>query len=730
MLLRYLTLILCLSWIGSAKSQSAPDPNKLRIGLVLSGGGAKCLSQIGVLQVLDSLGIEVDYIAGTSMGAIIGGMYALGYSGNEIEAYFRKTDWDALLTNEVPRNRLGYFDRKANDRYLLNFEIYDGKPHLPQALNYSQYILKQLSFLTLQSYQYSSFSDFPTPFLCVATDLETGDLRVFEDGRLLDALRASSAFPSLFTPYELEDHLYVDGGIINNYPVRPLISRGMNYIIGVDVQDVLYKKEQLTSMVQILEQTSSFIKADASKKQLKATDLVIQPNIPEIGMTSFDQFDYIVRNGKQTALQHIDELLALRRQKDNKPTEGKAKAATPMREIFVDSLIIIGNDHTTRNFAQGKLRIRDKELISMEKLDRGMDQLYGSRYYKNIDYTINPSDTGYNLIVKVKEAKSLSQFRIGLNYNDDFDAALLLNYTKRNLLFKNSLLTLDFAVSEDPRFMFNYFVDRGYIPTLGIKFRANRFDLRVYQDLKAITEIIYRDFSLDLYLQSTIRDALAVGGGIQVEGVALSESLDVIGLDINDQNYLNYYGFLDFDSFDDGNYPTAGTQVSIRGRIISRFEDFKEEFEPSSVFDGSFSQAFHFGKRFSGTGTLTGVGTIGPGFNNDFAYNIYLGSAGKDYINYIYPFIGYRFMELAGRNAVTVRADIYYEFIENHHLVFKGNIGKLQPSFDELLSSDILLDGYGLAYSYDSPVGPLEFTVMGSTNHGNIYSYLSLGFWF
>ena len=121
---------------------------------------------------------------------------------------------------------------------------------------------------------------------------------------------------------------------------------------------------------------------------------------------------------------------------------------------------------------------------------------------------------------------------------------------------------------------------------------------------------------------------------------------------------------------------------------------------------------------------------VSPGFSNDFAYNIYLGSAGKEYINYTYSFIGYRFMELAGRNAITARADIYYEFIKNHHLVFKGNIGKLQPTFDELFSSDILLDGYGLAYSYDSPVGPLEFTVMSSSNHGNIYSYLSLGFWF
>ena len=701
----------------------------LRVGLVLSGGGAKCLSQIGVLQVMDSLDIEVDYIAGTSMGAIIGGLYALGYSGKEIEAYFRKTDWDALMTNEVPRNRLGYFDRKADDRYILNFDIYDGKPHLPQALNYSQYILKQLSFLTLQSYRYEQFADFPTPFICVATNLETGELKVFEDGRLLDAMRASSAFPSLFTPYELNDKLYVDGGILNNFPVQPLLSRGMNYIIGVDVQDMLYKKEELTSVVEILEQTSSFIKAEANKKQQKYTDLLIKPDLPNAGMTSFDQFEDILETGRRTARQHIEELMALRSRLKEEEPAGQP-SALPMRSMYIDSIEVSGNENTTRNYVLGKLRLKQDREYELEKLDRGMDRLYGSRYYENIDFTVSEADSGYRLNVGVKEAKSLAQFRVGLNYNDDFDAALLLNYTKRNLLFRNSLLTFDFAAGQEPRVDLNYFVDRGFIPTLGMKFRANRFDLRIYRDLEPLTELNYTDFSINLYLQSTIRDALAVGGGVQFEGVDISEALTVIGLTNTYQNYLNYYAFLDFDSFDDGAYPTSGSRFAAKGRIISRLEQLEEEFEPSSVLDASYSQAFHLGGRFSATATVQGAATIGPGFSDDFAYNIYLGSAGQDYINYIYPFIGYRYMELAGRNMLMARADFFFEVFNNHYLVLKGNIGKLQPSFNELFSSEILLDGYGLAYSFDSPVGPLEFTVMGSTNHGNIYSYLSLGFWF
>ncbi len=143
-----------------------PDSCNKKIGLVISGGGAKCMAAIGALRVIEESGVKIDYISGTSMGAIIGSMYALGYTVDEIEAYLRKVDWDALLNNDIPRNRLSYFDRKTESRYLLTFPFEDGKIRLPGGFNYAQYILKQLSYLTQRSYQYESFKDFPIPF-CV-----------------------------------------------------------------------------------------------------------------------------------------------------------------------------------------------------------------------------------------------------------------------------------------------------------------------------------------------------------------------------------------------------------------------------------------------------------------------------------------------------------------------------------------------------------------------------------
>lgn len=725
------SLLLLLIYAIAVMSTSAQqqDSCNIKIGLVLSGGGAKSMAQIGALRVIEEAGIKIDYVAGTSMGAIIGAMYSLGYTPDEIEAYMRKVDWDALLSNEIPRNRLSYFDRKTDSRYLVSFPIEDGKVGLPTGINYAQYILKQLDYLAQQRYNYQQFSDFPIPFLCVATDLEDGSMKVFETGDLSEALRASSAFPSLFTPYEIDSHLYADGGLTNNYPVEQLKEKGMEYIIGIDVQDFLYKKDELNSVVRILEQTSSFVNARQYDQQRLFTDLLIKPKMPEAGITTFDLFDSIVAEGEQAARLHIDELKAIAKSDTSSRVKGITRQALPMDTFYLKDINISGNNNSTDNYILGKLRVKQDHICTIDKLDRGLDQLYGSRYFQHINYKLAPADTGYTLHVKVKEESSLGQFRLGLHYDDDFKAALLLNFTRRNILFKNSRFSAEIALSENPRANIHYFVDRGLVPTLGFDFRANRFKYRIYdENREPVAQTNYFDFSTDLFLQSTLYDALAIGAAIEFDGVSLSQDLAKIQTDTGYSSYLNYYGFIDFDSFNDANYPSSGSKFSANYRIIGRHEKFKTFYEPSSVLDVQYSQAMSFGKRVSLVAQTRFTTTIGQSL--DYPYNIFLGSMGKNYINYITPFIGYRYMELVGRTALTLRADVYYQFFKKHYIIARANAGKLENSFQNTLESNIILDGYSLGYSYDSPIGPIELNVSGSTNHSDVYSYISIGFWF
>ncbi len=709
------------------KGQVLDSCNK-KIGLVISGGGAKCITAIGALRVIEESGIKIDYISGTSMGAIIGSMYALGYSVDEIEMYMRKVDWDALLNNEIPRNRLSYFDRKTESRYLLTFPFENGKIRLPGGFNYAQYILKQLSYLTQQSYQYESFKDFPIPFLCVATNLENGEMKVFEDGSLGDALRASSAFPSLFTPYELDGTLYVDGGMVNNYPVQPLKERGMDYIIGIDVQDFLYKKEDLNSVIRILEQTGSFVNANEYLEQLEYTDLLIKPDISGTSLTSFELFDILVARGEEAARLQLTELLRVASEDKSVPIDRSEYDAIPLEEFFVHSIEINGLEIYDENYIFGKLRVDSGQVCTISQLERGLDQLYGSKYFKSLQYDITPADTGYVLHLNVVEDKKLAEFRLGIHYDTDYKTALLVNFTKRNILFKNSRFSAEIALGDNPRANINYFIDRGLVPSVGLKFRANRFQTKIYEDRNPISAISYTDFSIDLFLQSTIKDMLAIGGGIQLEGVDISK--DIASTTGSDKygNYINYYGFVDFDAYDNVNYPTKGTRGSFSARIISEHVAFQQFFRPSSVIDFSLGQAVKLTDRIALTGSAKGIFTLGPDLN--YPYNVFLGSMGKNYVNYITPFIGYRFMELPGRNAIILRADAYFQMWKNHYILAKANWGKLENSFQQTLDSDVILDGYSLGYSFNSPLGPLEINAMSSTNHSDIYIYINMGFWF
>lgn len=721
-------LLIYLLCAAAVHAQALADTSRGSIGLVLSGGGAKAMAHIGALRVIERTGIKVDYISGTSMGAIIGAMYALGYSVDEIEAYMRQVDWDALLTNEVPRNRLSFFDRKSNSRYVLSFPIENNKPRLPGGLNYGQYILKELSFLSQMAYQYPTFKDFPIPFTCVATDLETGKVHVFEDGKILDALRASTAFPSLFTPYELNGHLYVDGGVVNNYPVQQLKDKGVDYIIGVDVQDLLYTKDELNTMVRVLEQTSSFIKASDFQAQLKSTDVFIKPELPEVGLTNFERFDEIVKKGEEAALNQLSALMELSEKGSHKVNDVPRYNARPPKELYIKHIEIKGLKDNTRNYVLGKLRIEEEAMCSQEKINQGLDQLYGSQYFKYVSYALRKADTGYVFELHLTESSSLAQFRLGLNYSDDYKTALLINYTKRNLFFKNDRLSADLAIGDNPRALLNYFEDRGVIPTLGVKFRSNRFTFRTYSSGSPILQRVYQDVSLDFFIQSTFYDAYAVGGGIQLENVDINQDLNFAGVDGLNKSYLNYYGFIDFDSFDDVEFPTRGFSLLAQGRIVAEQQGFEKFLEPSSVIDVAYSQAFLLSPKLSLVTKVWGASTVGPDL--DDPYKLYLGSMGRSYINYIQPFIGYRYMELIGRNALVLRTDFFYEPFKNHYITFKGNLGKLEPTFNSLFGSDVLLDGYSIGYSYKSALGPLAINLAGSTNHARLYTYMRLGFWF
>ena len=233
-------------------------PQNAKIGLSLSGGGAKGFAHIGVLKVIDSLGVKIDYISGTSMGAIVGGLYASGYTGKEIEKIVLDTDFYNIIANEKTRQETTFFN-KSVDKYILTIPVKDGKINvLPKAISTGQkniYLLKEL-FKNVSTID--DFSKLPIPFLCIGTNLESGKMEIFEKGDLVSSIMASSAFPSLMDPVKIGDSLYIDGAMTVNYPSKPLKDKGIDIVIGVDLSQGLATAKDLQSAISILNQVIDY----------------------------------------------------------------------------------------------------------------------------------------------------------------------------------------------------------------------------------------------------------------------------------------------------------------------------------------------------------------------------------------------------------------------------------------------------------------------------------------
>ena len=211
--------------------QENPRP---KVGLVLSGGGAKGLAHIGVLKVIDSLGIKVDYVAGTSMGAIVGGLYASGYNAEQLDSIFSNVDVDALLQDFTPRGSKSFYEKRNDEIYALTLPFNKFKLGLPSGLSKGLYNFNLLSSLTQHVSHVRDFKQLPIPFLCIATDAETGEKVVLDLGVLAQNMIASGALPTLYSPVEINGRVLIDGGVVDNYPIEELKSRGIDVVIGVE----------------------------------------------------------------------------------------------------------------------------------------------------------------------------------------------------------------------------------------------------------------------------------------------------------------------------------------------------------------------------------------------------------------------------------------------------------------------------------------------------------------
>ena len=398
-----------------------------RIGLVLSGGGARGIAHIGVLKVLEEQHVPIDAIAGTSMGAVVGGLYASGLSAREIERIMTSLNWQDAFRDRPPREDLTLRRKQEDQNFLVKFPlgIRGGKLVLPKGLIQGQRLNQILRRLTLPVARITSFDDLPTPFRAVATDLETGEGVILDSGDLTSAMRASMSAPGVFAPVERDGRVLVDGGISQNVPVDIARSMGVDILIVVDVGSPLLTREKLNSVPVISNQMISILIQHNSREQLEklhAQDVLIAPELGDTSSYDFGNVKRVVAVGERAARASAQRLAAL----SMSPHEAElyAQRRDAARQVVPPRIDFIQVDRGSQEYSQRLNSLFDDltgKPLDPDALARRMTTLYGEGSLDTLDYQVVQEDNHYGLVLNAQgRSMGPNYVRFGLSLQEDF----------------------------------------------------------------------------------------------------------------------------------------------------------------------------------------------------------------------------------------------------------------------------------------------------------------------
>lgn len=449
--------LLCISIIlfVCPNQVNAQKKKKPKIAVVLSGGGAKGIAHIPLLQTLDSLGIVPDLVVGTSMGSLVGGFYAMGYSGDSIAKITRNAKWDQLLGGKTLLQNVSVEEKSEFGKYLLDFDIHNKKIKTKAAILNDQYLREFFMTFTNPVYDISNFDQLPIAYRAVATDIVNGKEVVLDNGSLALAMRASMSIPSIFQPVPYEDVLLVDGGILNNFPVDVAKKWGADIIIGSDVSGGMLPKEELEGITPILFQAAMLISNKKNPKSRALCDILVD-HYPHLTYSTGDFKDHkaIYKQG----------LIATQLQRDQLVKLSKSLKRYSQKEIVLpknnqtirfDSISFKGISKSNLDLVRSRVNIISNENYTIHEIVKGVDRAMGTTLFSQIDAKpiVQKNFLGLELIAK---ENSNHRLRTSLHYDDYRGIGLIANYTGRNFLGKSSRLVLTCDIARQPRFRLQY----------------------------------------------------------------------------------------------------------------------------------------------------------------------------------------------------------------------------------------------------------------------------------
>ena len=769
------TLCLFLAPAALAEETEKADPadgqKRPKVGLVLSGGGAKGVSHIGALKIIEELGIPIDYVVGTSIGSIIGGIYALGYSADEMDSLVRSQNWNLLMRDQVDRRKVSYSFKEDADKYLLSLTFMNprnlddqatgtgpaGKGllrNMPGSFVEGQNLDQLFTKISVGYQDDIDFNTLPIPFACVAVDLNTKEEVVWHSGSIVTAIRSSMSIPGYFAPVQVGDRYLIDGGMLNNLPVDVVKKMGADYVITIDLHQ--FKKQKPDSQQTLPEMVGTMLSIMNGEKYhsgLESSDIVIAPNCSQYGVLSFDDVSVnaLVDSGYVAAERVLPQLRSLAEHLKTYPDEGKkrpAKAIDLGRDsVRIDQLEIHGADGREMAWLLSKTDIEPGKYITGEDMDKAMEFFYTTKAFTKVSYrVIGNAETGYGLRIEFTPQR-LHQAGVGFRFDSEEMASILLGISLNRRKLFGSKLDLELELGAHPNGTLRYSYTFRNLTKFNVSAHLHHMNMDVYNDLSVYSETPttynygldrterYNYFRSELNYQITGWRNADILFGFRYNNM---DNREMSAVNFVDDHYkmqsVNGFASWKFDNMDDLYFPKRGLTIRLEGgayygwgNYINADGDivpYRQRFYEAML---DLKTAIPFGSRVTLIPQMWNRYLFGLPYS--FYRNFVGGTMYGRYTESQMPFIGINHAYQTNAFVDIIRADLRVNLFKQHYATLYANYMFDWDKFgSEFLSEHAY--GFGAGYSINTIIGPVQLIVHWSNLSRRVGVHFSLGYEF
>ncbi|OCA79890.1 patatin [Chryseobacterium contaminans] len=752
-----------------------------RFGLALSGGGAKGFAHIGILKMIDSLGIKVDYITGTSMGGILGGLYAMGYNADQLKKTIYKVDWNRILSNKIPYSKVNISEKDEYDKYILEFPVVKGVPTLPSSYIEGQYMGEVLNTLTFNAKHINDFSKLRIPVELTSSDIENGGLVMQKKGSLPLAIRATLAIPAAFAPVYIDGKLLVDGGLDRNYPANEVRQMGADFVIGGYTGFRLFTKKEIENPMKMIYQTHAIRSVEDFKHQKALSNILVDFVDPlgDITTKDFARFRKIIKIGEIEARKHLPEFVAL--------AEAQKKLGIKYEHEMIEEVKLPTTKFTfsEENGApltdEVEIAVIKKELgltegkyYDVKTVNEAIDRVFGVRQYEKVYYTYTNEGEGLVMNIFVKKAKK-GAFKLALHYDTEQSVGIIVNYTYRNILANRSrfLATIDISERFKAKLAYQRFLGSGDhwwidLEAKMVHLKSNDLIFRTlgYDDEDNTTKFpnhMYRNITGKVALNYNITPnaLISLGTEFSTERMyTLLDKVDQAKVDNFSKKLYNHSNFNAFLKFEQNNlnkryFSTKGNHLQVSARMYFG-DEYKlydlqvvqpqlylilnpqtpGYFVPKNLLSFTLNENFAYPitRRLAAKANLF-LGTSFGSYRDDaepyFFLNQKYNLGGSEY-NYdlLNPeFNGLRQKELPMNSVAKVGVSLQYRIMKKLYLTPSFTYGKVSEELSPFNDSFEMF-GYGVNLGYESLIGPINLNISRNNQLDFSRIYLSIGFKF